>query len=172
MGEVISKRFFVKTLLIAAIYFITVIYLMNFSLVKDTIIGAYTLTYKVNLLLALLEGMWTSMTHSALLLLALNSLLTGAILVLFGQKIVALRQMGKLKIVAGGSSLLAIVGGSCAACGLPILSLLGLSGAVLYLPFKGVELSYLSFALLLGSLYLLVKSTIKTQACSVRKKRE
>lgn len=142
---------------------------MDFTLVKDTILGVYPLTYKLNLLLALLSGMWTVMTHITLFILILNSFLTGAILVLLTQKAEALKKMGKLHVVAGGSSLLATVGSGCSACGLPILSLVGLSGAALYLPFKGNELLYISLFLLLGSFYLLVKSVLRMQFCYVSK---
>lgn len=143
---------------------------MNFGLVKDTIIGIYPLSYKFNLLIALLEGMWTAMSHVSLMILILNAILTGAILMLLVQKITALKKLGRLRLVAGGSSLLAIVGSGCAACGLPILSLIGLGGAVLYLPFGGTELLYVSFILLAGSFYLLVRNVNAIQ-CDIPKAR-
>ncbi len=170
MGSIFTKKFFLKIFLISALYLIVAIYLMNFTLVVNTLFGVYPLSYKFNLLLDLLAGMWTAMTHTALFMLTLNSLLTGAILVLLGQKITALKKMGKLRFAVGGGSILGIVGSGCTACGLPILSLFGLSGAALFLPFKGGELPYISFLLLLGSLYLILKSTISVQACVLQKR--
>ncbi len=170
MKKIFSKKFLIKTLLIAAVYLITINYLMNISLVKNTILGSYPLGYKFRLLGDLLEGMWTVMTHVTLFVLILNSLLTGAILTLLEQKIRILREMGPLHILAGGSTFLSIVGSGCAACGLPILSLLGLSGAVLYLPFKGGELLYISFVLLLSSFYFIAKDYVSIQ-CSWEQKK-
>ncbi len=165
MGSIFTKQFFVRSFIIATFYLVTVIYLMNFSLVKDTIVGTYPWSYKFTLLFALLTGMWTAMTHITLFILMLNSMLTGAIVVLLTRKVEALKKMGKLRLVAGGSSLLAIAGSGCTACGLPILSLVGLGGAAAYLPFKGTELLYIAFALLLISFYLLVKSMVELGYC-------
>lgn len=166
----LSRRFLIPALLIGVIYLITVVYLMNFRLVVNTVIGDYSFVYKLNLLIALLEGMWTVMTHTALFILILNSLLTGANLVLLGQKVKSLQMAGKLHIVAGGSSLLAIAGNGCAACGLPILSLLGLGGTTVFLPFKGAELPYVSLFILLGSFILLLRSAINIQVCAINKR--
>ncbi len=60
--------------------------------------------------------------------------------------------------MVGGSSLLGIVGGGCASCGLPVLALPGMSGAIAYLPFQGMELSIVVIVLLLISLFTLIKS--------------
>lgn len=81
----------------------------------------------------------------------------------FDQKLKSLKKQGNLKLVVGGSTLIGIVGSGCASCGLPILALLGLSGSVAYLPFRGIELSYISVMLLLFSLYHLIKANNKNE---------
>ncbi len=161
-----SSKFLIPTLLIASIYTILITYLMNNRLVFNTVTGVFPLEYKLKLLFALLGGMWTAMSGSGLVILIITALLTGANWTLVIQKVAALRSSGSVHLVVGGSSFLGIVGSGCAACGLPILSLLGLSGSIMYLPYRGTELSYISITLLGISFYLLIKS--RNQACAVQ----
>ena len=72
-----------------------------------------------------------------------------------------------MSFMVGGSSLLGIIGSGCASCGLPILAFLGLSGAIFYLPFQGLELSVLAIILLSVSLYSLTKQNAKQEVCAV-----
>src|SRR3989344_9106685 len=163
--SLLSKRFIIPAIAISLLYIVFVTYSMNVSLLKDTLLGDYSFFYKVKILLFLLEGMWTSMSPSGLILLFLVAVLTGANLTLLFEKITILKKFDKLQIVVGGNSLLGIVGSGCVACGLPILSLIGLSGSLMYLPYHGAELSYLSLILLSISLYMLIKT--RDQACAV-----
>lgn len=168
MKNVIFRRkFIMPTVVIAVLYSLLTTYLMNVRLLKFTLLGSFTLEYKVKLLIALLGGMWTAMSGFGLTMLIIVALLTGANLTLIAQRIIKLHSFGKLQLVAGGSSLLGFIGSGCAACGLPILALLGLSGSVIYLPFGGMELSVVSAALLLMSLYLMIKSDSKKEICEV-----
>ncbi len=130
---------------------------MNNSLVKDTFTGIYGLEYKIKIVAFLLQGMWTSMSGIGLFLLMATAVLTGANITLFTQKLKDLKKQGNLKFIVGGSSLLGVIGSGCSACGLPILTLLGLSGSVIYLPLRGMELSFLSVLMLSLSFYLLLK---------------
>lgn len=163
----LSKKFIIPTIVITVIYMAITTWLMNFSLLKLTIFGDYPIIYKFNLLMALLGGMWTAMSGYGLVMLIIVALLTGANLTLIVQRIVKLRSFGKLQFVAGGSSLLGFIGSGCAACGLPILALLGLSGSVAYLPFRGMELSFISVILLLISFYFMVKTLSQKEVCEV-----
>lgn len=72
------------------------------------------------------------------------------------QKVSLLRHAKSLQFVTGGGTILGIAGAGCASCGLPVLSFLGLGGS--FLPFGGEGFLYLSLALLLISVYLLLKS--------------
>ncbi len=162
-----SKKFIITTVFIAAVYVVTTIYLMNARLALDAIFGIHSLAYRWNLLTALLFGMWTAMSKLSLTLLVIVALLTGANLTLIVIRLFSLHKFGKLQLVAGGSSLLGIIGSGCASCGLPILALLGLSGAAAYLPFRGVEISAVAIILLLISLYSLLKSHQEKVVCAV-----
>lgn len=153
-----SKKITIPTVAIAMLYVIATIYLMNAGLVKDTVFGAYSLSYKWNLLVALLAGMWTAMSKLSLALLMIVAILTGANLTLVVQRLQTIRASGKMRLIVGGSSLLGIIGSGCASCGLPILAFLGLSGAAAYLPLRGIEFSFFAIILLSISLYSLIKS--------------
>lgn len=164
---VLSQKFLVPTLLVAIIYSIAVTYAMNGSLIIDTVIGEFSLQYKVSLLLALIQGMWTSMNGVGIVVLLLTAFLTGANLTLLWQHIRSIKGFKNLHVVVGGNSLLGLIGSGCAACGLPILSILGLSGSIIYLPFHGAELSYVAVILLSISFYLLTRSNFQKQLCAI-----
>jgi hypothetical protein len=166
MAKLFTYKFLIASFVIAVVYVVSTIYLMNFRLVQNTIVGDYPLGYKGRLLIDLLGGMWTAMTGKGLSLLIITSILTGADLSLLMGHIKELRKQGKIRFMVGGSSLLGIVGSGCAACGLPVLALLGLSGSVAYLPLRGMELSYLSVLLLLFSFYILARTDTR-QLCNI-----
>ena len=167
MKELYSKNIILPALLIAILYVMTTIYLMNAGLVKDAILGVHSLSYKLNLLVALLAGMWTAMSRLSLALLVAVAILTGLNLTLTAERLKTIRSSGKIHLAVGGSSLLGIVGSGCASCGLPILALVGLSGAIAYLPLRGVELSIVAIILLSASLYFLIRSRTQEKACTV-----
>ncbi len=168
MREILkSKKFIIPVLIITVCYILLVTYLMNFQLTKDTVFGNYPISYKWNLLIALLQGLGTSMTKLALFLLILTAILTGINLTLVKLRLSALREGGKLHLMVGGSSLISIVTSGCAMCGLPILGLLGLSGSLVYLPFHGTELSVIAVILLLLTLYFMLVSYPTEQICKI-----
>jgi hypothetical protein len=167
MKEIWFKNIIVPALLIAILYVMATIYLMNAGLVKDAILGVHSLSYKLNLLVALLAGMWTAMSRLSLMFLIIVAILTGLNLMLTIQRLQTIRSSGKIHLAVGGSSLLGIVGSGCASCGLPILALAGLSGAIAYLPFRGVELSIVAIILLTVSLYFLIRSRTQEKVCTV-----
>jgi hypothetical protein len=164
---VISKNFIVSTILIAISYIILVTYLRNFLLINGTLLS-FDLFSKIKLYSTLLVGMGTSMTPLAVMLMVLTSVLTGLNITVILKRFVDLKKIGKLHVAVGGSSLLGIIGGGCAACGLPIISLLGLTGSLAFLPFKGAELPYISVFLLLLSLTFLIKTNNDPRYCKIK----
>lgn len=167
MKTLISFQFISATVFLSGIYLILITLSMNAGLVVDTIVGVFPLSYKISLLLALLQGMWTAMSGLGIVILFLTAFLTGANLTLLWQNIRSIKGFKNLHFVVGGNSILGIIGSGCAACGLPILSLLGISGSILYLPLYGAELSYLAVILLSISFFLLIRSNLQKQLCAV-----
>ena len=126
-------KILIPTLVISVLYFLVTTYLMNSRLAVDTLMGNYPVTYKFNLLTALILGMWSAMGIFGLTILLATSLLTGANLTLLVQRLTTMSKLGNVHLVAGGSSILGLATSGCAACGLPILSLLGVSGSLAFL---------------------------------------
>jgi len=164
-----TKKPIVSTIIIASVYVLVSVYMMNGDLVKNTLLGNFSLDYKFTLMMALLQGMWTAMSGAGLFILFTIALLTGINLTLVLKRLSLLRSAGNMHLVVGGGSLLGFIGSGCSACGLPILSLLGLSGSVPYLPFRGTELSIISVLLLSMSLFFMVKINNQKLTCAVVK---
>jgi len=162
-----NPKFIISTLIVAAVYVVSVVYLMNARLVADTIFGQFPISYKFTLLIALLGGMWTAMTGLGLFTLVITATLTGINLTLITQRISTLKKSKNLHFAVGGSSFLGIMGSGCAACGLPVISFLGLTGSLVYLPFRGVELSYMAIILLTASIYFMIKRPATNAACQL-----
>ena len=163
----ISSSFIIPTIVIASIYILFTTYLMNSRLVIETLMGSFSIVYKASLMFSLLGGMWTAMNWNALIVLFLAAILTGANLTLLFKQLKVIKQAKNLHFVVGGNTLLGVAGAGCAACGLPVLSLLGLSGSIIYLPFRGAEISYLALVLLSISFYLLLKSVFEKEYCAL-----
>lgn len=163
----LSPSFLISTLLITIVYISFTTYLMNIRLVIDTLGGSFSLDYKLNLMIDLFGGMWTAMSGTGLILLFLTAILTGANLTLLTKQIRLLRKTSDLHFVVGGNTFLGLAGAGCAACGLPVLSLLGLSGAIIYLPLRGTEILYLAIILLSISFYLLSRSIFEKEYCPI-----
>ncbi len=157
------KKVLVPALIITILYFLATTYFMNSRLALDTLTGNYPVSYKLDLTLALILGMWSAMGAFGLMILLITAGLTGLNLSILGQRIGELSKTGNMHFVVGGSSVLGLATSGCAACGLPILALFGISGSLLYLPFRGLELSFLSIVLLTISLVALVKTRTATE---------
>ncbi len=162
------KKIVLPTLIIASVYFLSTTYLMNSRLAIGTLTGNYPLTYKFNLMTALILGMWAAMGAFGLTILLTTAILVGANLSILVQRLATMSKLGNVHLVAGGSSLFSLATSGCAACGLPVLSLLGVSGSLIFLPFHGQELTYLSLILSLVSLVLLIK-TGSANTCALQK---
>lgn len=167
MRQIWSTKIVIPALIIATLYVVTTVYLMNARLVSDALFGVHPMSYKWNILIALLVGMWTAMSGFSLFLLTTVAVLTGLNLVITFERLRSIRSSGKMHWAIGGSSILGIVGSGCASCGLPILALLGFGGAAAYLPFQGVEFSLVAIILLSVSLYALMKGRVQQIHCAV-----
>lgn len=163
---ILKRKFIIPTLVIALVYVVITVYMMNIRLVVSTVFGSFGLDYKVKLLTALLEGLWTSMSSFGIVMLFIIALLTGANLTLIFRRIWHIHYFGKLGLFASFGSTLGFISGGCAACSLPILGLLGLGTSVVYLPFRGTELSVISVILLLISCFIMIRSELKSKVCT------
>jgi hypothetical protein len=162
------SKILISSLIIALFYIALITLLMNTDLVRSTFLGSYRFLYKIKIVTGLIKGMWTSMSGVGFFLLVTTAVLTGLNLSLLTQKVKNLKSQGNLRLIVGGSSIIGVISSGCAACGLPILAILGLGGSLAFLPLRGMELSYLSVIMLSYSLYLLVKP-IPVNNCNINK---
>lgn len=169
--SIFSAKFTVTGLIIAAVYFNLAIFFMNSPLVIETVSRPFSGGFKLDLLFSLPGATWTIMDGAERLILVLTSLLTGANLALILQSIGRLGRLGRLHLAVGGNSLLSIIGNGCASCGLSVLSILGFSGFLVFLPLKGTELNYLALILLSISLYFMIKNGTNDKFCKISPKK-
>lgn len=169
LQEILNKRNIIGTLLIAGAYILVSVYSTNWSLVGDALFGDNSFSYTRSILWFLLVGIGTSMSAWSIVLLVVIALLTGFNLMLLIQRFQSIKASGGMQVMVGGGSLLALVGSGCASCGLPILALIGLSGAIAYLPFGGMEISFLALGLLVLSVVVLLRSSQQAEVCIIKK---
>jgi hypothetical protein len=163
-------KYTLLALMVTVAYMGINIYFLNFDLVNSTILGEYPASYKTTVLSEIVIGFGQSLPVVDYTVMVLIALFTGLNVALLVKKISMIRSLGRVHIVFGGGSVLGLVAGGCAACGLPVLSLLGLSGALGALPLNGSEFSYLALVLLAISTIVLVKVD-SAVVCDVPKQR-
>lgn len=98
-------------------------------------------------------------------LLVIVSILFGLNTELVLRKIKFLASYGSLHVTFG-TGLIALAATGCASCGLSLVSLVGLGGALAALPFHGLELYFVSIFILFASLWYNLNSLVK--ACKIR----
>lgn len=142
----------------------------NVALVRDTVIdGGLPLDARLTILFEQYPLIGTSYEPAAGVMLILVALLTGgnlAVATYHLRENGVLGRAGSSEATAGNAAggagsalgvLLGALGAGCAACGsavlVGVLSLVGASGAVLFLPFEGLEFTMLALVPLLLSLF-------------------
>lgn len=155
------------TLFIAFIYILFTVYVLNYHLFLNTVLGAYALQYKAVILFSLIQGIFTSMSIHSIILLFINSLLVGINLTLVVKTIRVLEDMGGVKVSVGGATLLGLISTGCSSCGLSILSVIGLSASLSFLPFHGLEIQLLATAVLLFSTWYMMRKLLQSGQCKL-----
>lgn len=153
---------------IAVLYIVLSVTLLNYQLIADTFIHDFPLIAKVSIFFALLQGAWTGMTRIDFVFLLINSMLVGVNLTLVIKTVYQLGHQGKVHLSIGGATLLSIVTTGCASCGLSVLSLLGLSASLSFLPFRGLELHILATGILLFSSWYMLRQLYNAKYCKIK----
>lgn len=144
-------------LIIAILYILIDLYIGNYELINNTLLGKYPLIYKLIIVKGISSDLYYSFTVFQTFTLITIALLTGLNLTLITKKISNLIAGGKLKIIVGGSMLLGLATSSCTVCGLPLLAFLGLGGSIAWLPMEGEEFSLLTMILLTISVIIIIR---------------
>jgi hypothetical protein len=168
--QLISIRSIFVILIIAFLYFLLPILLLNYRLIYQTELGKNLLYYKLQIPLELLKGSATSLSANDFFLSVLISLLVGMNVLLINRSLRMLtQQRGKISLSFGGGAILGVVSTGCLSCGFSIISLLGLSASLSLIPFGGILLRTTSFIFLfLSSIYSL-NAINQSLACDIRK---
>ena len=139
-------------MLISLLYFSASIFLLNYKLIQSSILGEISISFKFKILFELLVGYYTALSSFDFLLLVITSLLVGFNILIVYKTLIKLKNFGgKLSLTAGGSAILGIFVVGCSSCGFSVLSLLGLMGALSFIPFRGLGLQILVILLLVFS---------------------
>jgi len=164
----------VLALLVSASVFVVAVWLPNIRLVAGIVSSPdVPFSSKLELPLSLLGSITTNFT-------LLSASYTIAIAILFGIYIAMItyflrrriKEVGKSGIATGflgiGSSVLGV---GCAACGsfllTSILSLVGASGALAFLPLGGSEFGIIGVILLVVSIYIMSKQITNPAVCKI-----
>ena len=151
-----SKRYLVITISVALVLFLFNILVNNYRILFSD--------FSFPILFSLLSGTLSSMTTLAILLLIVMSVLAG-IVVAMTVYLVRRQIKGSLK-ASSSSVLVSLIAPACPSCGIGLLSVLGFSGFLAVLPFKGLELGFLGIVLLGISIFYL-SNKITTKTCSI-----
>ena len=154
----------------AFIYYSISVLLINYRLLEITLFNSGPLFYKFNIIYNLVVGSYFALGNLDFILVVIASILVAVNLLMLIKTLKSLKAdtHGKLTITVGGSTVLGIlVAGSCA-CGFSILSLLGLGGALSFLPLAGVAVHLLIIVLLAFSLLYSLRTYHKEIVCKIK----
>lgn len=140
--------------------------LVNYRSYLSFIFSDYSLLARVKILLLIFLGTFQSFSIQDSILLLITAILFGLNTQLILRKLKFLSSYGNLHVTFGvGLITLATTG--CASCGLSLASVVGLTGVLVALPFKGLELYIASIFILLLSLFYNLNTLVKV--CNIRK---
>lgn len=165
LKKTLQGRFIIVVIVAASLYIAFSVYAVNRTIVEDTLTGSYPIGYKTTLIKSILIGSWGMFPPLEALLLIVTAMLLGINIALVGKTITRLQGSKGLRVSFGGSSVLAIASAGCPACGISLLSLLGIS--VPLLPVQGIPLQLIAITLLVGSIIYSLRKLQQPIACTV-----
>ncbi len=168
--KLLSFKVLFFSLITAITYILLTIYITNNRLINDTVLGQYPLSYKVNILWLLFVSLPETTSSLNLLLLITTALLTGLTIVLVIKRINTMKKVGGISGLTFSGSSIGVIGSGCAACGLPILGVLGIASSAAYLPLHGTEIAIFSVVILSISLCVLLRNSKIQEKCDIKGK--
>ena len=124
----------------------------------------------INLLFSLTAGFGNTVKESSHISLILISILFGILfsLILYKVKIIKSEDK-KIGIIASIGIFIGVLAPGCAACGVGLLAVFGISAAILsLLPFAGLEISILAIIILTYSINKILEKIKNGNACPIR----
>ena len=167
--EILNLNSLLTILLVSFIYYSLSVLIINFRLIESFVFGENLIFYKLILLKELILGAYSALGLRDFILLNISSLLVGGNILILFKTLKSLRKAGaRLSLTVGGATVLGIVvAGSCS-CGFSLLSVLGLAGALSFLPFGGLGIHLLVIFLLLFSFWYSLKNYHEKIVCKIK----
>jgi len=164
-AELFNLPVFLWVLILGSFYLFSIQLILNYRLFNN----GFSLITNLSLLYSLFIGSFTSFLGEPIpfFILILNALFAGLNFVLLFKAIHGL-QKGKVHVVIGGATLFSLFTAGCASCGLSLISILGLSVSLTFLPFHGAELRIISLILLIISAYYMLKKLHEAKYCKIK----
>ncbi|HYM65250.1 MAG TPA: hypothetical protein VES68_02090 [Candidatus Sulfotelmatobacter sp.] len=167
--EILNPNSLLIIFIFSFIYYCLSVLLINFRLIQSFVFGNNLIFYKLVILKELILGAYSALGQRDFILLIISSLLVGANLLILFKTLKSLKAYGgKLSLTVGGTTVLGIlVAGSCS-CGFSLLSVLGIAGALSFLPFGGLEIHLFVIALLGFSFWYSLKNYHEKIVCKIK----
>lgn len=166
ISESLKRNFILKSLSFSLIYILISLILINYKSYLTFVFSDYSFIAKAKIVFILLFGSFQSVGNLDITLLFVTALLFGLNVELVLRKVRFLASRGSLHLTFG-AGLITLAATGCASCGLSLASIVGLTGVIAILPFRGLELYTLSIAILLVSLFYNLNTLVKV--CKIEK---
>ena len=140
-----------------------------FLFLLNTLVNNYRILFfdfSFSLLLSLFLGTLTLMSTISIILLIIMSVLAGIVTAM--TVFLVNRQVKGNYKVSSSSIMMSLIAPTCPSCTIGLLSILGFSGFLAVLPFKGLELGFLGIGLL-GASTVYLSTKICTKRCNYGK---
>lgn len=163
--EAKKRNFILKSIFFGSTYLTVSIIFINYKSFWSFFSSEYEILSKTRVLILIFLGSFQSLSGNDIALLLITATLFGLNVELVLRKMKFLASLGSLHI-AFGTGLISLAATGCASCGLSIASIVGLSAALVSLPFHGLELYVISILILLFSLFYNLQTLVK--ACNIK----
>lgn len=156
--ELFSVSSLISILGVSSLYILLSVILLNYKFLLATTSSTFQLSAKISIFFSLLQGTWTSINHTDFILMIVNAIFFGINILLIIKTLSVIEHQGKVRLSIGGATIISLVTTGCASCGLSIISILGITASLSFLPFYSM-LFHLSATLILifSTCYMLKK---------------
>ncbi len=166
--SVVSRLKYLAILLVVSfIFFSFGVIPRNISLLFS-LLGKTTILEYFNVVLSLYHGWFNETLLVSIIILITISILVGVTISLMVFKINSRKKFSSSASKSGSAGIiLGILVPACIPCGMGLLSLLGLSSLLFFLPYQGLEIGIVSIAFLLYSILVMGKDINNCRTCQV-----
>lgn len=172
LGKVFGNIGYLALAVVTALifYLINVLITSYGELSSFFLVSGFLSTLRLFFEISFLTFWYTVRFHSFISLIII-SILVGMLVSLITYKTITIKEKSEKRtsLIATIGIFLGILAPGCAACGIGIISALGLGAATItFLPFEGLEISALSIAILLFANWRISKDLLEPETCKIQ----